>query len=173
MSNTSELKARLERLGPVRDVSRPSLTPEESVIVLLRRTGALDQPITVARRLFAAGLTLKEAHGAINKLAESGWTMCAVARRENLRQLGHELAAMNVQLRQRWSPVEGAADIAAMRSRHGLSQREYADLLGIDVRTLQNWEQGRNRPDPAALSLMRIFDRAPQAFEEALSEPVG
>jgi putative transcriptional regulator len=80
---------------------------------------------------------------------------------------------MNVQLRLRWSPVESSADIAAMRSRHGLSQREYADLLGIDVRTLQNWEQGRNRPDPAALSLMRIFDRAPQAFEEALSEPVG
>jgi DNA-binding transcriptional regulator YiaG len=173
MSNTSELKARLERLGPVRDVSRPSLTSDESIVVLLRRTGALDQPITVARRLFAAGLTLKEAHGAINKLAESGWTMCAVTRREDLRKLGHELAEMNVQVRQRWSPAESAADIAAMRSRHGLSQREYADLLGIDVRTLQNWEQGRNRPDPAALSLMRIFDRAPQAFEDALSEPVG
>jgi len=173
MSNNSELKARLERLGPVRDVSRPSLNSEESVIVLLRRTGALDQPITVARRLFAAGLTLKEAHVAINKLAESGWTMCAVSRLEDLRQLAQKLAEMNVQLRLRWSPVESSADIATMRSRHGLSQREYADLLGIDVRTLQNWEQGRNRPDPAALSLMRIFDRAPQAFEEALSEPVG
>jgi DNA-binding transcriptional regulator YiaG len=149
------------------------LNSEESVIVLLRRTGALDQPITVARRLFAAGLTLKEAHVAINKLAESGWTMCAVSRLEDLRQLAQKLAEMNVQLRLRWSPVESSADIAAMRSRHGLSQREYADLLGIDVRTLQNWEQGRNRPDPAALSLMRIFDRAPQAFEEALSEPVG
>ena len=173
MSNNSELKARLERLGPVRDVSRPSLNSEESVIVLLRRTGALDQPITVARRLFAAGLTLKEAHVAINKLAESGWTMCAVSRLEDLRQLAQKLAEMNVQLRLRWSPVESSADIAAMRSRHGLSQREYADLLGIDVRTLQNWEQGRNRPDPAALSLMRIFDRAPHAFEEALSEPVA
>jgi len=173
MSNNSELKARLERLGPVRDVSRPSLNSEESVIVLLRRTGALDQPITVARRLFAAGLTLKEAHVAINKLAESGWTMCAVSRLEDLRQLAQKLAEMNVQLRLRRSPVESSADIATMRSRHGLSQREYADLLGIDVRTLQNWEQGRNRPDPAALSLMRIFDRAPQAFEEALSEPVG
>src|ERR1017187_1431418 len=171
MSNNSELKARLERLGPVRDVSRPSLTSEESIIVLLRRTGALDKSITVARRLFAAGLTLKESHVAINKLAELGWTMCAVSRREDLRQLAHELAELNVQLRQRWSPGEGPADIAAMRGRHGLSQREYADLLGIDVRTLQNWEQGRNRPDPAALSLMRIFDRAPQAFEEALSEP--
>jgi putative transcriptional regulator len=59
-----------------------------------------------------------------------------------------------------------------MRARYGLSQREYADLLGIDVRTLQNWEQGRNRPDPAAVSLMRIFAHAPETFEEALSEPV-
>ena len=65
-----------------------------------------------------------------------------------------------------------APDISELRARHGLSQREYADLLGIDVRTLQNWEQGRNRPDPAALSLMRIFAHAPAVFEEALSEPI-
>jgi len=44
--------------------------------------------------------------------------------------------------------------------------------MGIDVRTLQNWEQGRNRPDPAVLGLMRIFAHAPDVFEEALSEPV-
>ncbi len=59
-----------------------------------------------------------------------------------------------------------------MRARRGLSQSDYADLLGLDVRTLQNWEQGRNRPDPAAISLMRIFDRAPDLGGEVLTEPV-
>ena len=173
MSTNSELKARLERRGPVRDVSRPSLSSEESVVVLLRRTGALEQSITVARRLFAAGLTLKEAHNAINMLAALGWAVCGIAKTENLRALARELSAMNVELRRRLSAVDATLDVAKMRAQHGLSQREYADLLGIDVRTLQNWEQGRNRPDPAAVSLMRIFAHAPEVFEEALSEPVA
>ena len=82
-----------------------------------------------------------------------------------------ELAAMNIELRRRL-PVDTQLDIAAFRAEHSLSQREFADLMGIDIRTLQNWEQGRNRPDPAVLSLMRIFAHAPEVFEEALSEPV-
>lgn len=172
MSTNSELKARLERLGPVRDVSRPPLSSEESTVVVLHRIGKLDKPISVARRLFAAGLTLKEAHNAINRLAEFGWTVCAVALTEDLRALGHDLAEADVQLRRRRLQIESGDTIAALRARYGLSQREYADLLGIDMRTLQNWEQGRNRPDPAAVSLMRIFAHAPEVFEEALSEPV-
>jgi DNA-binding transcriptional regulator YiaG len=172
MSTNSELKARLERLGPVRDVSRPSLSSDESVVVVLHRVGSLDKGVSVARRLFASGLTLKQAHDAINKLAELGWCVCAVSKTEDLHLLATELAVLNVELRQKL-PVSGAVvDIAKMRGRHGLSQREYADLLGLDVRTLQNWEQGRHRPDPAAISLMRIFDRAPDTVGEALTEPV-
>jgi DNA-binding transcriptional regulator YiaG len=64
-----------------------------------------------------------------------------------------------------------------MRAQHGLSQSEspirVTDLLGIDGRRLQKWEQGRSRPDPAAVSLMRLFAQAPEVFEEALSEPVA
>jgi hypothetical protein len=37
---------------------------------------------------------------------------------------------------------------------------------------LQNWEQGRNRPDPAAASLAMMFDRAPDLVEELISEPI-
>jgi len=79
---------------------------------------------------------------------------------------------MNIEVRRRLPPSEGVPDLAEARSKHGLSQRAFADLLGVDVRTLQNWEQGRNRPDPAALSLMRVFDHAPEVFEEAISEPI-
>jgi DNA-binding transcriptional regulator YiaG len=115
----------------------------------------------LARRLFAAGLTLKQAHDAINKLAALGWAICAVETTEDLRQLAGELAVMSVELRTKLSVSGENVDIAEMRARRGLSQREYAELLGIDVRTLQKWEQGRHGPDPAAISLMRIFDRAP------------
>jgi DNA-binding XRE family transcriptional regulator len=172
MSTSSELKARLERLGPVRDVSRPPLSSDTSAVVVLHRVGALDKGILVARRLFAAGLTLKQAHDAINKLAALGWSVCGVAKTEDLQVLASDLAILNVELRRRL-PVSGTvADVAALRARRGLSQREYADLLGLDIRTLQNWEQGRNRPDPAAVSLMRIFDIAPDTVGKALTEPV-
>ena len=139
---------------------------------MLHRIGALDRGVSVARRLVAAGLTLKQAHTAINALAAISWATCAVAKTEDLRLLAGDLAAMNVELRQKLPTTGQTVDIAAMRARHGLSQREYADLLGLDVRTLQNWEQGRNRPDPAAISLMRVFDRAPDTVEEALTERV-
>jgi DNA-binding transcriptional regulator YiaG len=149
------------------------LSSDESVVVVLHRIGALDQGVSVARRLVAAGLTLKQAHEAINKLAELSWAICAVAKTEDLHRFAGELAIMNVELRRKL-PLSGqVVDIAGMRARRGLSQREYADLLGLDVRTLQNWEQGRNRPDPAAVSLMRIFDQAPDTVEEALTEPVA
>jgi DNA-binding transcriptional regulator YiaG len=169
MSTSSELKARLERLGPVRDVSRPPLSSDASIVVVLRRVGALDKGISVARRLFASGLTLKQAHDAINRLAALGWAVCAVAKTEDLHMLANDLANLKVELRRKLPVSE---DIAEMRARRGLSQREYADLLGLDIRTLQNWEQGRNRPDPAAISLMRVFDRAPDMVGEALTEPV-
>jgi DNA-binding transcriptional regulator YiaG len=148
------------------------LTPEQTIEVILHRTGALDRGITVARRLFAAGLTLKQAHDAINRLAELGWTTCAIARSEDLAALAGDLANLNVELRRRRGTLGEALDIAALRARYNLSQRQYADLLAIDVRTLQNWEQGRNRPDPAAITLMRVFDRSPDVVEEALTEPV-
>jgi len=79
---------------------------------------------------------------------------------------------MNVEVRRRRAVVPDNQAIVDVRDRHGLSQREFADLLGFDLRTLQNWEQGRNRPDPAALSLIAMFDRAPELIEELISEPI-
>jgi DNA-binding transcriptional regulator YiaG len=63
--------------------------------------------------------------------------------------------------------------IAEVRARHGLSQRKFAELLGLDIDTLQNWEQGRNQPDPAALSLVMVFDKAPELIEQTAFDAVG
>jgi putative transcriptional regulator len=60
-----------------------------------------------------------------------------------------------------------------VRARRGLSQREFAAVLGIDIDTLQNWEQGRNKPDAAALNLVMAFDKAPELIEQAALEPVA
>ncbi|HBA89148.1 MAG TPA: transcriptional regulator [Geobacter sp.] len=60
------------------------------------------------------------------------------------------------------------ADVKAVREKTGLSQSEFANVIGVKVKTLQNWEQHRRRPTGAAAALLTIFDRAPEVAIKAL-----
>lgn len=57
-------------------------------------------------------------------------------------------------------------DVAEIRERVGLSQSRFATLLGVSVRTLQDWEQGRRAPSGAARTLLLVADRNPHALLE-------
>jgi putative transcriptional regulator len=57
-------------------------------------------------------------------------------------------------------------DVAKTREKTGLSQMRFAQLLGVSVRTLQDWEQGRRAPSRAARTLLMIADRNPKALLE-------
>lgn len=59
-------------------------------------------------------------------------------------------------------------DARAVRETLGLSQNQFAALIGISPRTLQNWEQGHRRPEATARALLRIAARHPEAVLEAL-----
>jgi DNA-binding transcriptional regulator YiaG len=170
MSTNSELKARFARLGPVRDADPPPSFSGDLVVLVLRLVGPLDKPISVAKRLRAAGLTLRAAHAVINRLAEVRLAVCQIAEGADISALAGDLAAMNVHTYRQRHPDPGL--ILEVRTRHGLSQREFAQLLGLDIDTLQNWEQGRNRPDAATLSLVMAFDKAPELIQQAALEPV-
>jgi putative transcriptional regulator len=55
---------------------------------------------------------------------------------------------------------------AEARSRVGLSQNDFATLLGISSRTLQDWEQGRREPTGAAKTLLRVAISHPEVLRE-------
>ena len=57
--------------------------------------------------------------------------------------------------------VAEATGIRAIRERTRLSQAEFATLIGVSVKTLQNWEQDRRRPTGPAAALLRIIAHDP------------
>lgn len=60
----------------------------------------------------------------------------------------------------------GEPDPREIRRRMGLSQDDFAYVLGISVKTLQNWEQGRRDPTGPAMQLLRIAERHPEVLLE-------
>jgi len=58
--------------------------------------------------------------------------------------------------------------VKKIRTRVGLSQSQFAEMIRVPVATLQNWEQGRTRPDGPAQALLAVTARNPKAVMEAL-----
>jgi len=62
--------------------------------------------------------------------------------------------------------VINVPEVAAIREKTGLSQARFAQLLGVSVRTLQDWEQGRRAPSGAAKTLLMVAQKNPRALLE-------
>lgn len=59
-------------------------------------------------------------------------------------------------------------DVIAIREAAQLSQSQFARLIGVNVRTLQNWEQRRTKPTGPARALLKIVASNPKSAIEAL-----
>lgn len=88
-------------------------------------------------------------------------------RRDAKRNIGQELLQavreMKAGRRGRVHKVHVPPMVAA-RLKTGLSQAQFARLLGVSVRTLQDWEQGRREPSGAAKTLILIATKRPDVL---------
>lgn len=82
---------------------------------------------------------------------------------EAQRDLGAELLQSIAEMQAGKGHVVCSPAIEA-RKKTGLSQSQFASLLGVSVRTLQGWEQGRKQPSGAARTLLAIANQNPQAI---------
>lgn len=62
------------------------------------------------------------------------------------------------------------SDVAQARLQSGLTQAQFAKLMGVSVRTLQEWEQGRRSPTGAAKTLLRVARNHPEVLLEIASD---
>ena len=65
--------------------------------------------------------------------------------------------------------IYGDVDVAKIRAKLKLSQSEFADLLDVSKRVVQDWEQRRKAPSGAARSLLRVTQKMPAAVRRALA----
>jgi putative transcriptional regulator len=59
-------------------------------------------------------------------------------------------------------------DIKGIRQKLHVSQNEFAHMIGVSENTIQNWEQGRRKPEGPAVALLRVTENNPRAVFEAL-----
>jgi putative transcriptional regulator len=83
------------------------------------------------------------------------------------RNIGREILEGLQQLKRGdYGRVINVPDVTSIREKTGLSQARFAVLLGVSVRTLQDWEQGRRAPSGAARTLLLVASKNPGALLE-------
>jgi putative transcriptional regulator len=65
-------------------------------------------------------------------------------------------------------PVLSDIDVKRLRESLGLSQADFARLYGINMRALQDWEQGRRRPESAVRAYLTVIRKDPDFVARAL-----
>jgi putative transcriptional regulator len=84
---------------------------------------------------------------------------------ESVKQMGAIMRGQDIPHRR---TVVTSVDVKALREQLGLTQNEFSGMIGVSIKTLQNWEQGRREPEGPAKALLRVVEKEPQAVLNAL-----
>lgn len=97
----------------------------------------------------------------------------ALLRRDGRRDIGAELLQSVREMKRGQTNLVARVEVSPAthaRLKSGFSQAQFAQLLGVSVRTLQDWEQGRRQPSGAARTLIAVAERRPKVLLEVFKE---
>jgi len=103
-----------------------------------------------------------------NHVFEALLEVSRALRRERRRRLARLMGTSG--RRKSQAPADDQVDVRGIRALTGLSQAKFAELLGIELATLRNWEQGRRVPTGPARALLRGIRNSPVEVVKALSQ---
>ncbi len=92
----------------------------------------------------------------------------------NKRNIGNEILEGFIEIQDfkkgkiklRTTQLSEPSEPSVIRSKLKLSQSAFAGFLGVSMRTLQDWEQGRRTPQGPAIALLRIAEQHPDVFTD-------
>jgi len=158
-------KEALERQGET-PVERPVASGSRTRF-LLSMPGEIPLPVTAIKTIAGFGTSLRRGSETLDRIAR-GEIVAIELLVPDGRDAVAELGALGVAARIVEQPD---VDLRAIRQRLALTQAEFAIRFGLELDTAQNWEQGRNSPDPAARVLLKVIEQNPEAVDAALAAP--
>jgi DNA-binding transcriptional regulator YiaG len=164
MSTKLSLKEALGRRGKTPADRRASSDSPATRFVLV--ANAISRPVELARFLVRCGVSLRKAHDILERIS-AGASVPVELRGDSMKSIRSELSKLGVSA---YAVRIPDVDIKRLREVQKLSQSEFAALYGLELDTLQNWEQGRNIPDRSTKVLMKIIERFPRTVFLALTD---
>lgn len=164
------LKERFERLGPIRGIDR--VRSGSAVTLILRPDDGMAKVRTIdlAQHLAKRGLSLLRAKRAVEKMLERREVTIRLPTVESEFALAADLKAAGVKAS---TVIAEEVDVRSVREQQGMTQEEFAGRYGIPLDVLQNWEQGRNKPDATANAYLQAISSRPAEVAEALEAPLA
>ncbi|MBE7200496.1 MAG: type II toxin-antitoxin system MqsA family antitoxin [Parafilimonas terrae] len=167
MSTRSTLLAAFGQQVQIRD-EPPVREGSAERLGLTRIRGSDLDTVAAARALIRRHLPIKAAHALMTELFDTGEAYVEVPKVESLERLVSELRALGIEAR-RHGPDE--ISVRVVREALHLSQAQFALRFGLEEATVKNWEQGKSRPNIAAMTLIWTIHRHPEAVIDALATP--
>lgn len=129
-------------------------------------SGRLGDVFEIARLLVRAGVPVRTAKKTIDSLAGGRTAYVEATAVADYEIFKKRLMSQNIRVHR---IVRRRVDVKALRARLGISQEAFAGRYGLDVKTLQNWEQGRTEPEGPAATLLQLIERDPEKVVELLA----
>ena len=87
---------------------------------------------------------------------------------DSARQIARHMRG-EIELPMKVARVVPDVDVRAIREGQGLTREQFAERYGLQARAIQEWEQGRRKPEPAVRAYMLVIKNQPAAVRKALA----